>query len=110
MERINIEAYSFRQRNDLLHELEKTITENGSWIMDHQLFANRSISLSVVTDTFKLEKIFNDLRLIELDLNDDRIEGILMSKLEYREPESIILCLSINIMRQHNGKSVSLSP
>jgi hypothetical protein len=108
MERINIEAYSFRQQNDLLHELEKTITDNGSWIMDHQKFSNRSVSLWVVTDTFKLEKIFNDLRMIELELNDERIEGILMTKLEIHEPESIILSLNINFMNHFSKETMRL--
>jgi hypothetical protein len=108
MERIIIEAYCFRQRNELLHELEKKITENGGWIMDHQMFSNKSISLSVVAARLKLEKIFTDLKLIELNMNPGRLESILLEQPEKDEAENIILCLSINFVNNFSSQTIRI--
>jgi hypothetical protein len=109
MEKINVEALSARPRNDLLHELEKKITENGGWVMDHQMFSNTSISLWVVIENVKLEKIFTDLQLIGLDLNSRRIESIMLDKVENHALENIILSLTISFINSLSTKSLRIS-
>jgi len=108
MERIFIEAYSDRDRNEVIHELEKKITQNGGWIMDHQMFSNQSISLWVVTDRVKLEKMFNDLRRINLNMNSDRLNNVLLTSKSVEDPENIILSLSINFINNYSDKQVKI--
>jgi hypothetical protein len=108
MERIFIEAFSDRKRNDVLHELERKITENGGWIMDHQMFSNKSISLGVVTNRLKLEHIFNDLQGIELNMNPDRLNSILLTFSSMEGSENIILALTINFMNNYSDLKVKI--
>lgn len=108
MERIFIEAYSDRERNDVIHELERKITDNGGWIMDHQMFSKKSISLWVVTDRLKLEKMFNDLKTIELNMNSERVNSILLAFQANHDPENIILSLTINFINYYSDLKVKL--
>jgi hypothetical protein len=108
MERINIEAYSSLQRNDLLHLLEKKITENGGWVMDHRMFSNLSVNLWVVTDTMKLDKIIDEFSSIGLDLNKERIESTLLKKENGGTPENIMLTLTVNLMNSLSGNEIKI--
>lgn len=108
MERIFIEAYSDRKRNEVIHELERKITENGGWIMDHQMFSNKSISFWVVTSQLKLEQIFNDLKGIELNMNPDRINSILLTFRSMENSENIILSLTINFINNYSDLDVKM--
>jgi len=110
MERIFIEGYSDRQRNELIHEVEKTIAENGGWIMDHQMFSNKSISLWVVTDYLKLGKMFNDLKLIQVNMNSERLDTILGNNHPIEDPEPIMLSLSINFINHYPDLAVKTPP
>lgn len=108
MERIFIEAYSDRKRNEVIHELERKITENGGWIMDHQMFSNKSITLWVVTNRLKLEQIFNDLQGIELNMNPERLNSILVSFSSMEASENIILFLSINFINNYSDLKIKI--
>jgi hypothetical protein len=108
MERIFIEAYSDRKRNEVIHELERKIAENGGWIMDHQMFSNESISLCVVINRIKLEQIINDLQRIDLNMNSDRLNSIFLAFKSIEESENIILSLSINFINDYSGLKVNI--
>jgi hypothetical protein len=108
MERIFIEAYCDRERNEVIHELERKITDNGGWIMDHQMFSNKSISLWVVTDRVKLEKMFNDLKLIELNMNAERLNSILLAFQSNHDPENVILFLTINFINNYSNLKIKI--
>lgn len=108
MERIFIEAYSDRKRNEVIHELDRKITENGGWVMDHQMFSNQSISLWVVTNRLKLEQIFNDLKRIELTMNPDRLNSILLTIRSMDGSENIILSLTINFINNYSDLKVKI--
>jgi hypothetical protein len=108
MERIFIEAYSIRKRNDVIHELERKITDNGGWIMDHQMFSNKSISLWVVTSRVKLEQMFTDLKMIDLNMNSDRLNSILLAFQSNGNLENIILSLTINFINDYSDLKVKV--
>jgi hypothetical protein len=107
MARIFIEGFTDRPRNELIHEVEKVIARNGGWTMDHQIFSNKSISLWIVTDNLKIGKMFDEFKMIRINMNPERMKTILNTYHLSEDPEPILLSFSINLINNYSDLKVN---
>jgi len=108
MDRIFVEAYCSHLRNEIIHKIQKVISENGGWIVDHQMFSDKSITLLIETDNLKLEKMFHDFQMIEVNMNSNRLNTILLGFPQDQNPGKINLYMVINFMENHSSRQIKV--
>ncbi len=108
MDRIFVEAYCGHLKNEIIHKVQKVISENGGWIADHQMFSDKSVTLLIETDHLKLEKIFEDFKMIELNMNSNRLNTILLGFPQDQNPGKINLYMVINFIDNHSNQQMNI--
>jgi len=66
MIKLNAQAYTARNRNEMIFKVEEQLSKCESWILDFKMFSNKAINFIVETKTTSLNSLVE--KLLEIDL------------------------------------------